>query len=218
MNKNVLLIGLGRFGRYTAKKLFEMDIEVMAVDRDEERVSKVLDYTTNAVIGDGADEEFIRSLGVSNYDVCIVAIGDDFLNSLETTSLLKECGAKYVVSRATMSEQEKFLLRNGADAVVFPERQLGIWTAIRYGSNNVENFIDLGDGYAIYEIKVPSAWVGQKIGDLEIRRKYQLNVLGIRDTEMHMDITYDTVIKQYQSLLVLGKAGHLEKIIRKQQI
>lgn len=218
MNRSVLLIGLGRFGRYTAKKLFEMDIEVMAVDRNEERVAKVLDYTTNAVIGDGADEEFIRSLGVANYDVCIVAIGDDFLNSLETTSMLKECGAQYVVSRATMSEQEKFLLRNGADAVVFPERQLGIWTAIRYGSSNVENFIDLGDGYAIYEIKVPADWVGQKIGELEIRRKYQLNVLGIRDGEMHMDITYDTVIRQYQSLLVLGKADRLEKIIRKQQI
>lgn len=216
MNKSVLLIGLGRFGRYTAKKLHELDIEVMAVDRNEERVSKVLDYTTNAVIGDGSDEEFIRSLGVSNYDVCIVAIGDDFLNSLETTSLLKENGANYVVARATMSSQEKFLLRNGADAVVFPERQLGIWTAIRYGCNNVENFIDLGHGYAIYEIKVPSAWAGQKIGDLEIRRKYHLNVLGIRDGDMRMDITYETVVKPYQSLLVLGKTENLERIMKKQ--
>ena len=158
MEKSVLLIGLGRFGRYTAKKLHDLDIEVMAVDKDEERVNKVLDYTTNAVIGDGADEEFIKSLGVRNYDVCIVAIGDDFLNSLETTANLKDNGAKLVVARATKYSQEKFLLRNGADHVVFPERQLGTWTAVRFGCSNVENFIELGHGYAIYEISVPNGW------------------------------------------------------------
>ena len=214
MRKSVLLIGLGRFGRYTAKKLHEMDIEVMAVDRDEERVANVLDYTTNAMIGDGSDEAFIGSIGVSNYDVCIVAIGDDFLNSLETTALLNEYGAKFVVARATMDSQEKFLLRNGADAVVFPERQMGNWTAIRYGCDNVENFIDLGDGFAIYEIKVPEEWVGQKIGDLEVRRKYHLNILGVRDGDMHMDITYETVIRKYESLLVLGKTQDLEKVVK----
>lgn len=213
MEKSVLLIGLGRFGRYTAKKLHELGIEVMAVDKKEERVSKVLDYTTNAVIGDGSDDEFIRSLGVRNYDLCIVAIGDDFLNSLETTANLKDNGARRVVARATKHSQEKFLLRNGADHVVFPERQLGTWTAVRYGCDNVENFIELGDGYAIYEILVPAAWAEKKIGDLDVRRKYHINILGIRDGSMRMDISSDTVLHLSQSMLVLGKSTDLEKMM-----
>lgn len=216
MEKSVLLIGLGRFGRYTAKKLHDLDIEVMAVDKDEERVNKVLDFTTNAVIGDGSDEEFIKSLGVRNYDVCIVAIGDDFLNSLETTANLKDNGAKKVVARATKYSQEKFLLRNGADHVVFPERQLGTWTAVRFGCSNVENFIELGHGYAIYEISVPAGWAEKKIGDLDVRRKYHLNILGIRDEEMHMDITSDTVLHLGESMLVLGRSADIEKMMSRQ--
>ena len=213
MEKSVLLIGLGRFGRYTAKKLHELGLEVMAVDKDEERVAKVLDYTTNAVIGDGSDEEFIESLGVRNYDLCIVAIGDDFLNSLETTANLKDHGAAQVISRATKYSQEKFLLRNGADHVVFPERQMGTWTAVRYGCNYIENFIDLGDGYAVYEIRVPAAWNGKKIGELRVRQKFHINILGIRKGSMSMDVTSDTVLRETDSVLVLGKTSDVEKMM-----
>ena len=130
--KNVLLIGLGRFGRHLAMQLSELGHQVMAVDRDEERVNECMPFVTNAQIGDSTRVDFLRSLGVSNYDVCYVTISGNFQNSLETTSLLKELGAKYVVSRAERDVQAKFLLRNGADAVTYPEKQLAKWAAIRF--------------------------------------------------------------------------------------
>ena len=135
--KSIMLIGLGRFGKHIAMKLRELDHQVMAVDHKEELVQEVLPYVTNAQIGDSTNEEFLRSLGVDNYDVCIVAIGDDFQSSLETTSLLKELGARMVVSRASTDVQEKFLLRNGADEVVYPEKQLARWTAIRCSADHI---------------------------------------------------------------------------------
>ena len=119
--KSVLLIGLGRFGRRMAKKLRELNHDVLAIDKSEERVNDALDFVTSAQIADATSESFIRSLGVSNFDLCVVAIGDNFQSSLETTALLKECGAHFVVSRASREVHAKFLLRNGADKVVYPE-------------------------------------------------------------------------------------------------
>ena len=135
--KTVLLIGLGRFGRHLAMQLNELGHQVMAVDRDEERVNECMPFVTNAQIGDSTRVDFLRSLGVSNYDVCYVTISGNFQNSLETTSLLKELGAKYVVSRAERDVQAKFLLRNGADAVAYPEKQLAKWAASRYPANHI---------------------------------------------------------------------------------
>ena len=125
--KTVLLIGLGRFGRHMAQKLKELHHDVLAVDHNEQRVNNILPFVTNAVIGDSTDEQFISSLGVRNFDVCIVAIGDDFQSSLETTALLKDHGAKFVVARASREVHAKFLLRNGADDVVYPEMQMASW-------------------------------------------------------------------------------------------
>ena len=135
--KTILLIGLGRFGRHVAMKLNELNHQVMAVDKVEERVDAILPYVTSAQIGDSTSDAFIKSLGVRNFDVCIVAIGDSFQSSLETTSLLKEMGAKKVVARATRDVHAKFLLRNGADEVVYPEKQIANWTAIRYSSDHI---------------------------------------------------------------------------------
>ena len=153
--KAILLIGLGRFGRHIALKLNELNHQVMAVDKDEARVNEVLPYVTNAQIGDSTNEDFLASLGVRNFDVCIVAIGDNFQSSLETASLLKELGARLVVARAARDVQAKFLLRNGADEVVYPEKQVAIWTAIRYSSDNISDYIALGDDHAIFEVSVP---------------------------------------------------------------
>lgn len=122
--KNILLIGLGRFGRHVAIQLNDLGHEVMAVDNNEERVNEVLPFVTNAQIGDSTNADFLKSLGIGNFDVCMVTIGGNFQNSLETTSLLKELGAKTVVSRAERDVQKKFLLRNGADEVVYPENRL----------------------------------------------------------------------------------------------
>ena len=212
MRKNVLVIGAGRFGRYTCQKLHEMGHQVMLVDKDEDRLNKVLKYATNAEIGDSTDGEFMKTLGIKDYDLCIVAIGDNFLSSLETTFLLDELGAKKIISRATSGSQEKFLLRNGANAVVFPERQLGSWTAIRFSSDNISNYIELMDGYSIFELTVPLNWDKKKIGELDIRNKYGINILGVKNGKMDMNIGVDTELRFGQSMLVLGKTQSIQKL------
>ncbi len=212
MKKNILVIGAGRFGRYTCQKLHEMGHQVMLVDKNEDRLNKVLKYATNAEIGDSTDAAFMQTLGIKDYDLCIVAIGDDFLSSLETTFLLDELGAKKIVSRATSGSQEKFLLRNGANAVVFPERQLGSWTAIRFSSDNISNYIELMDGYSIFELAVPIRWDNKKIGELEVRQKYGINILGVKNGRMDMNISFDTVLHFGQSMLVLGKTQSIQKL------
>ena len=210
--KSILLIGFGRFGRHVAVKLSEMRHQVMAIDKREERVDAVTNFITNAQIGDSTDEEFLRSLGIRNFDVCIVAIGNDFQSSLETTSLLKELGARLVVSRAARDVHAKFLLRNGADEIVYPEKQLAYWTAIRYGSDHIFNYIELGQEYAIFEIQVPENWKGKTIGRLDIRQKYNINIMALKiEGRMDMSITSDTVLSGNMTMLVLGKNKDIQK-------
>ena len=156
--KSILLIGLGRFGKHIALQLSQLGHQVMAVDHVEERVEAVLPFVTNAQIGDSTNADFLESLGIRNFDVCIVAIGNDFQSSLETTSLLKELGANLVVSRATRDVQQKFLLRNGADEVVYPEKQLASWTAIRYTADHILDYVELDDDYSIFELDIPKEW------------------------------------------------------------
>ena len=203
--KSVLLIGLGRFGRHIAMKLNELNHQVMAVDKQESRVDEILPYVTNAQIGDGTNIEFLRSLGVRNFDVCIVAIGDDFQSSLETTSFLKELGAKKIVSRAARDVHAKFLLRNGADEIVYPEKQLANWTAIRYSSDHIFDYIELADGYAVFEVSVPHGWVGKSVGQLDIRKKFNINLMALKQNgRLNMNITSDTYLNSNETMLVLG--------------
>ncbi len=210
--KTVLLIGLGRFGRHIASQLSDMGHEIMAVDREEEKINEVLPLVTNAQIGDSTDPAFLRSLGIDNYDLCIVTIGEDFQSSLETTSLLKELGAKTVISRANRDVHAKFLLRNGADEVVYPEKQVAKWAAIRYSSDHILDYIELEDGHAIFEVSVPKGWIGRSIGQIDIRKKYNINIMAIKeDGKLTMAITPDTVLRQEHSLLVLGEYKALQK-------
>ena len=176
----VLIIGVGQFGSHIAKRMEELKCEVMAVDISEERINEILPHVTNARIGDSTNEEFLRSLGVRDYDVCIVALGGLFQSSLETTSLLKELGAKKVISRATNDVQMKFLLRNGADEVVYPEKQMALRIATRYASDSILDFIHLDNNYSIYEMKVPKDWFGKTLSQIDIRKKYKVNVLTIK--------------------------------------
>ena len=210
--KSILLIGLGRFGRHIAIKLQELGHEVMAIDNQEHRIDAALPYVTNAQIGDSTDEEFLTSLGVRNFDVCIVAIGDDFQSSLETTYLLKELGAKMVVSRAARDVHAKFLLRNGADEVVYPEKQLAAWTAIRYSSDHIFDYIELSGGYSIFEVSIPDSWIGKSIAQLDVRRNYNINIMALkRDGNVDMNITPDMVLTSDETLLVLGKNKDIQK-------
>lgn len=210
--KSILLIGLGRFGKHIALNLNRLGHQVMAVDHREERVEEVLPFVTNAQIGDSTNADFLESLGIRNYDVCMVTIGNDFQSSLETTSLLKELGARLVVSRAERDVQEKFLLRNGADEVLYPEKQLARWTAIRYSSNHILDYVELDGDHAIFEVSVPKSWIGMSIGDIDIRKKYNINILAVKkDGKMDMAITPDTVLSDDKTMLVLGEYKALQK-------
>lgn len=213
--KNILLIGLGHFGKHIAMELNQLGHEVMAIDDNEEKVNDVLPYVTNAQIGDSTDSDFLKSLGIRNFDVCIVTMSGNFQNSLETTSLLKELGAELVVSAAKRDVQEKFLLRNGADRVVYPEKQMAKWTAIRYTSDHILDYIEVDDSYAIFEVQVPDNWIGKSIGRIDIRKKYNINILALKEYgKLNMAITPDTVLSSNITLLVLGDYKSLQKCFK----
>ena len=200
--KNILLIGLGRFGRHIALQLNKLGHEVMAVDINEERVNESLTIVTNAQIGDSTNTEFLRSLGIGNFDVCIVTIGGNFQNSLETTSLLKELGAKLVVSRAERDVQEKFLLRNGADEVIYPEKQVANWAAIRYTADHIRDYIEVDEGHAIFEVEVPEGWIS-------------INIMATKENgKINMAVSPETVFTDKITLLVLGAYKELQKCFR----
>lgn len=212
MMKSILLIGLGRFGRHIAMKLDELNHQVMAIDRNEERVDAILPYVTNAQIGDATKEGFMESLGIRNFDVCIVAIGDNFQSSLEATSLLSELGAKYVVSRAARDVHAKFLLKNGADEVIYPEKQMAEWAAIRYSADHILDYVELDDEHAIFEISVPENWVGRTVGQLDIRNKHNINIMAFKHQGvMNLNIKSDTPVPENNTMLVLGNIRDIQK-------
>ena len=210
--KNILLIGLGRFGKHIAMQLNQMGHEIMAVDIDEERVNKVLPFVTNAQIGDSTDASFLESLGIGNFDICFVTIGGSFQNSLETTSLLKELGANLVISRAERDVQEKFLLRNGADRVVYPEKQVAKWSSIRYADDHILDYMEVDASHAIFEVAIPDEWIGRSVGELDIRRRYNINILAVKkEREVSVAISVDTVLEADSTLLVLGDYKAIQK-------
>ena len=210
--KSVLLIGVGNFGMLIARQIHELGHQVMAVDKDENRINEVLPFVTNALIGDSTNKNFLASLGISDYDVCIETIGSDFQSSLETTSLLKELDGKMVVSRANREVQAKFLLRNGADEVVNPEKQIAKWTAIRYTSNHILDYIKLDDNHAIFEVKLPKEWIGKSVRNIDIRQKYGINIMALKKNgEMNLTILPDNVFEEGQTLLVLGEHKAIQK-------
>lgn len=211
--KSILLVGLGLFGRHIAEKLNALNHQVMAVDRREGRVDAILPFVTNAQIGDSTNPDFLTSLGIRNFDFCIVAIGDDFQSSLETTSLLKELGAKLVVSRAASDVHAKFLLRNGADEIIYPEKQLANWVAIRYSADHIFDYIELDDDHAIFEVQVPKDWVGKTVGELDVRKRYSINIMGLKENgKMNLSITPETSITDRQTLLVLGTMKQIQRV------
>ena len=213
--KSILLIGLNNFGVYMAKQLRELGHQVMAVDKREDRIDAVLPFVTDAQIGDSTSEPFLRSLGINNYDVCLVAIGNDFQGSLETASLLKELGAKLVVARADREVQAKFLLRNGADEVINPEKQIAEWAAIRYASNHILDYVKLDEDHAIFEITVPRDWVGKTVGEIDIRKRFGINIMAVKENgKMNLTVTPDTMLTENRTMLVLGERRAIQRCFR----
>jgi trk system potassium uptake protein TrkA len=213
--KSILLIGTNRLGSLLAREFHKLGHQVMAVDKDEDRINGVLPFVTDAQIGDSTNAAFLRSLGVGSFDACIVTIGGDFQSSLETTSLLKELGGRMVVARADREVQAKFLLRNGADEVISPEQQVAEWAAIRYASDHVLDYVKLDEDHAIFEVAVPKEWDKNSIEQINIRKQYGINILGVREEgRMNLSVTPETVLSNNMTMLVLGEKRAIQRCFR----
>ena len=213
--KSILVIGLGRFGRHMAKKFSEQNNDVMAIDINEERINNVLSVVTNALIGDATNEQFMETIGVRDFDLCVVAIGDNFQSSLETTALLKDLGAKFVLVRASRDVHAKFLLRNGADDVIYPEKETAERLAVKYGSDNIFNYIELNDEYSIYEIAVPSSWLNKSILKVNVRSKYGISILATKQGNNIYPLPKpEHVFTDSESLMILGKNEDVSRFIK----
>ncbi len=213
--KSILIIGMGRFGRHMARKFTEQGNEVMAVDNKESRINAVMSFVTDAQIADATDEQYIETLGVNNFDLCVVTIGEDFQASLEATSLLKDLGAPYVISRASRDVHAKFLLRNGADEVIYTEKETAERLAVKYGSDSIFNYIELTEDYSIYEITVPEPWIGKSIIDKNIRNKYNISILATKENDAIFPLPHpDHIFKSTETLMVMGRNEDVERLIK----
>lgn len=212
--KTVLIIGLGRFGRHLATRMAKLGNEVMVVDRDAEVVEKLLPIVTDGKIGDCTDEEVLRSLGVNNYDICFVCTGSSFQSSLEITDQLKVLGAKKVISKADRDIQAKFLLKNGADEVVYPNRDIAEKMAVRCSMNNVFDYVELSQGYSIYEIPPLPKWVGRTVGEVDIRRQYSLSIISTKKGgKLDMLPGAGHVIEADEHLVVIGLQKDIDRVV-----
>ncbi len=212
--KSVLIIGAGSFGKNLAEKLCEMKHEVFALDTDENQIGDILPFVTKAKIGDGTDIDVLSELEPDKFDICFVAIRRSFEDSLQATSLLKELGAKKVVSLAANDVREKFLLKNGADHVIYPEKQLAKWAVMRYTADNVFDYVRLDDKFSMFEIAVPKAWKGKTVSELAVRQKHGINIIGIKKNGVFdASVLPDTVISEDESLLIVGEIKNVRKCI-----
>ena len=212
--KTVLIIGLGRFGRHLATRMAKLGNEVMVVDQDAEVVEKLLPIVTDGKIGDCTDEEVLRSLGVNNYDICFVCTGSSFQSSLEITDQLKVLGAKTVISKADRDIQAKFLLKNGADEVVYPNRDIAEKMAVRCSMNNVFDYVELSQGYSIYEILPLPKWVGRTVGEVDIRRQYSLSIISTKkEGKLDMLPGAGHVIEADEHLVVIGLQKDIDRVV-----
>ncbi|MBE7087414.1 MAG: TrkA family potassium uptake protein [Clostridiales bacterium] len=210
--KSVLLIGMGKFGRALGQRLLDMGDQVMIIDKNEEIINELSSTYAEAIIANCTKLQTLSMVDVPSFDVCIVAIGDDFQSSLETTSILKELGAKRVISKASTEIQKKFLLKNGADEVIYPTDDLAEKIAIKINSYNVDDFIELNSDYGIFKIATPENWVNKSVMDINPRKKFDVNILTIEKPDRKVvfpDAKY--VFKSGDKMWV---CGHTDKIIR----
>ncbi|EXG87286.1 MULTISPECIES: potassium channel family protein [Lacrimispora] len=213
--KSVLIIGLGRFGHHLCLNMARLGNDVMIVDQKEECLEDLLPYVTSAKIGDCTNETVLKSLGIANFDLCFVCIGTNFQSSLEITSLVKELGGRRVISKANRDIHAKFLLRNGADEVIYPDRDIAEKLAVRYSTDHVFDYIELTPEYSIYEIPPLPEWVHKSIREADIRNRYHISVLGIkREGRAQLMPPADYVIQAQEHLMVIGKREHIEHILK----
>lgn len=213
--KSILIIGLGNFGHYLCRELMQFKNEIMIIDQDETALEDLTGLVTSSLIGDCTRESVLRSIGVQNFDLCFVCISGNFQANLEITSLLKDLGAKYVVSQVRSEIHSKFLLRNGADEVIHPNKVSAKRAAVKYSSDRVFDYIDLGDGYSIYEITPLKEWVNKSILDSNIRARYDMYIIGIvsKDDVSNYMPTPQTVIEKDDHLMVLAHESTMARFM-----
>lgn len=212
--KSFLVIGLGKFGNHLCQDLVNLGSEVMIIDKDEAAVQDLLECATTVKIGDCTKEEVLRSLGVGNFDVCFVCIGSNFQSSLEVTSLLKDLGAKYVVSKASRDIHAKFLLRNGADEVIYPDKDIAERVAVKYSANHVFDYFELHSDYSIFEIQPKKTWIGHSIAKANIRAKYNVSIFGIqKGDQLNMLPKPDYIMTKEDHLMVVGLKKDISKLL-----
>lgn len=213
--KNVLLIGLGRFGRHMAQKMSDMNHQILAIDKSEHKVQEAMSYVTNAEIGDATDPALIASLGVKDFDLCVVTMSHDLQASLEITALLKENGAPFVLVRVSRDTHARFLLACGADEIIYPEKQMADWAAVRYTGDHVYDYTRLSPDHAIYETEIPDSWIGHTVVDLGVRQRYRLNILALRrDGNVDPMFGPATVLQAGDRIILLGSDKDVQKFLR----
>ncbi len=213
--KNILIIGLGRFGRHMARKFIEEGNDVLAIEKEEDRAEQAMDIVRNIQIGDGTDEHFLESIGVNNFDICVVAIADNFQSALLITVLLKDMGARFIIARASRDVYRKLLLRNGADHVVYAEREMAERLAVKYGAKNIFDYIELTPEIAIYEIAVPPSWYGKSIMEKSVRTKYHVSILATKkDGEIYSLPPASHIFSQDETLMILGNAKDIKPLTK----
>lgn len=211
--KSVLIIGIGDFGRHLALKMMDLKNDVLIVDKEESIIDELSTLVTDAQIGDCTNESVLKALGIKNFDICFVTIGNSFQSSLEITSLLKDLGAKYIVSKASRDVQAKFLLKNGADEVVYPDRDIAEKLAIRSSADNILDYVNLTSDYSILEIPVIDGWVNNSIQEINVRRKHHVSILAVKKEESIMPMPKaDYVFKENDRLIVLGRPSDVIKL------
>ncbi len=211
--KSFLLIGVGRFGKHLAKKLIDLGNDVVAVDKDAEKLERLNNLLTDSFVGDCTNEGVLRALGINNYDVCFVCIDDDFQASMEITSMLKELGAEYVVSTAKLDRQSDLLYKIGADDVIYAEKQIAEKTGIRYNAQNIFDLIQVTNEYAIYEIAVPVSWTNKSIVEINVRKNYSVNIIAVKNgNEINPAPGANYVFKANDHIMTIGKQKDIMKL------
>lgn len=214
--KSVLIIGMGTLGKHLARKMIEFGNEVLIVDANEDIIQEMAQEIPNAIVGDCAAEGVLRSLGVGNFDYCFVTVGEDFYAALEITAILKELGAKCVISKAKRNRQAEFLKKIGADEVFYPEEEMAESLAIRYTADNIYDYIELTDEYSVYEMPILKEWIGKTIKNVDVRKLYNINIIAIKN---HGDLDpspgAEYVFKEDDHIMVIGKAEDVLKISAK---
>jgi len=216
--KQFVIIGIGRFGGAVAETLSELGHEVLAIDTDEEAIQKISDKVTHAVTADATDESVLKSLGVRNFDVAVVAIGSDIQSSILITLMLKELGVRYVVAKAQNELHARVLMKIGADKIVFPEREMGERVAHNLISSSILDFIELSEDHSIIEYAVPESWKGKALRDINMRARYGVTVVAIRnmkDESINIAPKADSGIKEGDIMIVIGHNDDLKKLERK---